>query len=325
MSQRPIHVNLADGDLENIKAQDDAAWIAGLLNGGGSTISCILPYGDNLSVSKVNNNKIKMSSGVYIMQGHAIKIPDQEDFTISSGTVGKNRIDLIVAEYRKGTDRDSYQIKVIKGSLYSGTPQKPTLQQENLFFGGSVRQEELAVVRLSGLDITSVALTATRIKGLADVAQQVSGFASAIDQKLDKTETVVNSNNLGTHPANYFAPMTKVTELLKQVGDLKTAEIEDSSISYGNPHLVLKSKWATLPRGETFRVSISSGATYSALVQKYSNAAYGSAIIFGYNMPPAFIQVSGGTWSPLHQLAMVRWGSGSPPSDLAVGEIWLEV
>ena len=46
MSQRPIHIDLAPSDPANIRAQDDAFWLAGLLGATGNNISCILPVGN---------------------------------------------------------------------------------------------------------------------------------------------------------------------------------------------------------------------------------------------------------------------------------------
>lgn len=171
MSQRAIHINLEATDSSNIRAEDDAAWINGILGGSASTVSCILPYGDRLSITKINNNRIKVSSGIFAMQGFCIKIPDNELFSIDNGSQGKKRIDLIVAEYRKDIKRDSYEIKVIKGESRVEAVAKDLLVGD-LHFGGSVRQEEIGRVLIDGTEIISVAKTAREIDGLSSLKQK---------------------------------------------------------------------------------------------------------------------------------------------------------
>ncbi len=203
MSQRPLQIKIASTDPKNITASDDAAWITGILGGSQSSVTCVLPFGDRLAVSKIDNNTVRMASGFFSMQGFGIKIPDSEDFTINSGAQGKKRIDLIVAEYRKGNERDSYEIKVIQGDQVASNPQPPTLTEEDLHFGGSLRQEEIARVILDGTEITSVAMTSKVIKGLTSIDEEINNIKSDYVQKINLND-VFNAYNQSSVPFTDF-------------------------------------------------------------------------------------------------------------------------
>ena len=157
-----------------------------------------------------------MAPGIFAMQGFCIKVPDAELFSIQSGAQGQNRIDLIVAEYIKGSPRDSYQIKVVQGTQTTGTPTAPSLTTQDLHFGGSTRQEEIGRVRLTGTAITSVTVTAVTIKGLTQLMQDIAAQAAAYTAAdiLAKLKTVdgagsgLDADLLDGQNADAFAPIT---------------------------------------------------------------------------------------------------------------------
>ncbi len=198
--QRPIHINLAVDDPSNIKAEDDAAWLTALLGSNASSTSAILPFGDRLEITKLNNNEVRMDSGVYSMQGFCIKIPDNEVFNINTGNQGKKRIDLLIAEYHKNSPRDSYEIKVIKGTPNVGAPEPPALTVQDLHFGGSIRQEEIARVLLDGTEIIDITVTAKVVKGLNAIDDEIT--------KIENGQTEIgkakDSDKLGGHAPNKF-------------------------------------------------------------------------------------------------------------------------
>ncbi len=159
MSQRPIHVNLSDTDTDNIKAQDDAAWLNSIVAGDNRDDTVSLYYGDNLELTIINDNKVRLGSGLICMQGHILRIPDYEEFVIQNGVVGKKRIDLLVAEYRKGSDRDYYNLKIVTGEFSANDPVKPSLIKQDIFSSGTVYQEEIAVIEIRSTTIMSARLT----------------------------------------------------------------------------------------------------------------------------------------------------------------------
>lgn len=207
MAQRPIHINLAVSDPKNIQAENDAAVISGIIGASAASASGILAFGNRMEMSKVDNNSIRISDGVYANQGFCLQIPDAEILTILSGSLGKSRIDLIVSEFRKGAERDSHEIKIIQGELFDSDPVAPTLTVEDLHGAGAVRQEEIGRVILTGTDITSVARTAPVLKGLTEIAGSIGNLSSlatsykstlvgAINEIQDNSSLLVGSRGL---------------------------------------------------------------------------------------------------------------------------------
>lgn len=222
MAQRPIHINLAVSDPKNIQAENDAAVISGIIGASAASASGILAFGNRMEVSKVDNNSVRISDGVYANQGFCLQIPDSEILTILSGSLGKMRIDLIVSEFRKGAERDSHEIKIIQGELYDSSPVAPELIVEDLHGAGAVRQEEIGRVILTGTDITSVARTAPVLKGLTEIAGSIGNLSSlatsykndlvwAINELKDMIDSILANNSLLKLNLNFTNGGTVIT------------------------------------------------------------------------------------------------------------------
>lgn len=180
MAVKAIHINLDISDPHNIKAEDDAAWLGAITGGSTGPVSGILPWGDRLRATKVSDTKVRLSSGLYSMQGFVIKVIDNEEFTIKPGSQGMQRIDVIVAEYKKGSPRDSYTLKVIQGTQASSSPTTPNLTSQNLHFGGSLRQEIIARITINGTTLQQVTTVAPVVKGLSEMITLVDSIRSDV-------------------------------------------------------------------------------------------------------------------------------------------------
>jgi hypothetical protein len=164
MAEKAITINTAPEAEAHIFAQDDAAIFHSILGGA----SGILPGESLMPATKISNNLVRIGPGVFSNQGYMVRIAtgDYKDLTIDSGTAGMNRYDLIVAEFTRVGAVDSHVLKVVKGTATSGTPDDPTLTQQNLDQSGTVRQEPLYRVRLSGTTLTQIDLLATQLPNL---------------------------------------------------------------------------------------------------------------------------------------------------------------
>ena len=205
MSQRPIHIDLAPTDAANINAEDDAFWIAGMLGATGNAVSGILPIGGRMAISKTSDNEVVLQSGAFAMQGFVISIPDAESFTIASGVQGKKRLDLIVAEYIKGTPRSSYQLKVVQGTQGDDYV-TPSLTTQDLHAGGTTRQEAIAQVKLNGIDIVEQTIVTTTFKGLTDLfaSIQPAALLTAI-KTVDGAGSGLDADLLDGKHGSYYA------------------------------------------------------------------------------------------------------------------------
>lgn len=124
MAQKGIIINT--NEAGHVDASDHAFLFKSIFGDSG-----ILNIGNKLAVTKINNNKIRLNSGIYIMSnGVPIKIDGYEDFTITSGTLGRKRKDAVIAEYIKdgnGEGDDIARIKILTGNYAISNPQLPAI------------------------------------------------------------------------------------------------------------------------------------------------------------------------------------------------------
>lgn len=112
-----ITINTPAEDEAHIYAEDDAAIYQSIFGVDG-----VLDIGSKLSATIQSNNTIRISDGVIVCGGHIgrNRYADYTDITITNGTPGRNRIDLIVAEFSTsgfgGTD--AYTIKNIRAQRH---------------------------------------------------------------------------------------------------------------------------------------------------------------------------------------------------------------
>ena len=109
----------------HVKAADSASLNAALFGTG----EYVLNRGNQLSASAISANTVRVLDGDIMLQGRHIRIDEGQhvDVTISSGTSGYRRNDLIVCRYQRngGTGVESADLAVIKGTPTTGTPTDP--------------------------------------------------------------------------------------------------------------------------------------------------------------------------------------------------------
>lgn len=157
MGMKAITIYTPDTETPHIYAEDDAQIHRALIGSSGITLA------DNqLVCSIVNDNTIRLQSGLYSMQGYmlAVQSGTTQDFTIDSGSAGAYRHDLLVADFVRGggSVADAFEFKIIKGTnaTSAAAAVDPAITQDNLTTGGSHRQEILYRIVISGTVISSV-------------------------------------------------------------------------------------------------------------------------------------------------------------------------
>lgn len=164
MAQKAITIYTPPSATPHINAEDDAQIYRGLLGGSG-----ILLADGNLALSKVDNNTVRMQSGVFSNQGYLLCVQGGTtvDFAIDNGTAGAFRHDLIVAHFTRGGGEtpDAHVIEVVKGTdaATAAGAADPTLIQGDLTAGGTERQEPIWRVLLEGTTITGIQMVAVNI------------------------------------------------------------------------------------------------------------------------------------------------------------------
>ena len=157
MGQKAITIFTPDTLDPHIFAEDDAQVHRAIFGGSGITDA-----DERLAATIVDNNTIRLASGLYSNMGYLHVVPAGEtlSLTIGSGTSGVFRRDLIISEFIRGggSVSDTLQFRVLQGEEAStlGEAVRPTLTQDNIAAGGSTRQEALYEVVISGVNITEL-------------------------------------------------------------------------------------------------------------------------------------------------------------------------
>lgn len=141
---------------EHITSADQGSFNASFFGTG----QFVMEAGKQFAASIVDNNTVRVLDGDMLMQGRHIRIPPDmyEDMTITTGTAGKNRIDLICMTYEKsisdGTEK-AY-LEVIKGTETEGTPQPPEYAAGNILEGADRNQMPLYRVAVYGVVLSEL-------------------------------------------------------------------------------------------------------------------------------------------------------------------------
>lgn len=157
MAQKAITIYTPDSATPHIYAEDDAQIHRALIGSSGITLA------DNqLACTIVNDNTVRLASGLYSMQGYmlAVQSGTTQDLTVDSGSAGAYRHDLVVADFVRGggDTADAFEFKIVKGTNASSASgaEDPALTQDNLTTGGSHRQEALYRLNINGTDLATV-------------------------------------------------------------------------------------------------------------------------------------------------------------------------
>ena len=141
---------------QNVTASLDAHMHAALV-GAGSYVTAV---GNRLAASIVDTNTIRLADGALFLQGLFACIPTGQyaDVSITSGSQGQNRLDLIGFQYTKNvaTGQETGTFVAIKGTPVTGTPQAPAYTAGDCLSGDVSAFPPLYLVRLTGLIVESV-------------------------------------------------------------------------------------------------------------------------------------------------------------------------
>lgn len=155
--------------------------------------SYVLQTGSQLTAEVSSNNEIKVRDGVIMHQGCAasIKKNTYDSLTITNGSQGMKRVDLIVARYSRdpSTNEESLTLKVIQGTPSENSPTVPGYTTGDIQSGDLVADMPLYQVILNGLNITEV-------KKLFSVQGSIAELSSKLtntNTNLAKANTVLEN------------------------------------------------------------------------------------------------------------------------------------
>lgn len=153
--------------------------------------SYILDVGEQLAAEIVSANEVRIRDGVLSHQGCVASI-DQgayDSLTISNGSQGLLRTDLIVARYSKDTETnvESMELVVIEGEAVASDPVAPAYNEGDIQAGDSPVDMPLYHVNINGVSLESVTQVATSLSNIEELQTAVSELNSNKQNKIKFT------------------------------------------------------------------------------------------------------------------------------------------
>ena len=164
--------------LPHVTSQQFRQMLEGIIGQG----SYIITSGENLKPELSSNNLLKIRSGMMAHHGciSCVDIGTYDEVTLTNGSQGMKRIDLIVNRYTRNaeTDVENCSWKVIQGKPVASNPAVPAYTSGNLQNGDTVDECPVFEVHFDGINVTEV-------KSLLSVTDGLSGLS----RKLTNTNT----------------------------------------------------------------------------------------------------------------------------------------
>lgn len=162
----------------HVTSQQFRQMLEGIIGQG----SYIITSGENLKPELSSNNLLKIRSGMMAHHGciSCVDIGTYDEVTLTNGSQGMKRIDLIVNRYTRNaeTEVENCSWKVIQGKPVASNPAVPAYTSGNLQNGDTVDECPVFEVHFDGINVTEV-------KSLLSVTDGLSGFS----RKLTNTNT----------------------------------------------------------------------------------------------------------------------------------------
>lgn len=166
----------------HVTSQQFRQMLEGIIGQG----SYIITSGENLKPELSSNNLLKIRSGMMAHHGciSCVDIGTYDEVTLTNGSQGMKRIDLIVNRYTRNaeTEVENCSWKVIQGTPVASNPAVPAYTSGNLQNGDLVDECPAFEVHYDGINVTEV-------KSLLSVADGLSELSS----NLTKTNTVLEN------------------------------------------------------------------------------------------------------------------------------------
>ena len=170
----------------HVTSQQFRQMLEGIIGQG----SYIITSGENLKPELSSNNLLKIRSGMMAHHGciSCVDIGTYDEVTLTNGSQGMKRIDLIVNRYTRNaeTEVENCSWKVIQGKPVASNPAVPVYTSGNLQNGDLVDECPAFEVHYDGINVTEV-------KSLLSVTVGLSGLSSNLTKANSKI-TTTNTN-----------------------------------------------------------------------------------------------------------------------------------
>lgn len=265
----------------HITAQEDRDINLGIV-GKSTTELYVLDVGQQLEAEIVSANEVRVKDGLLIMQGCAASIDygSYDALTISNGSQGMQRIDVIAAEYEKDGDTnvESVTLVVVEGTPAASDPSVPSLTSGSIQAGDSLVQMPLYYVTIDGVSISSVDAQFTVSKNLAALTSPTESFSGTMASNISGRCGGIYDKLTGTVRINFCASKSS------DIGTSDTlitipAAYRPSSTVYGSG--VIETYISNEYRSRAYQVSLNSSGQIKQGYSSYARSAFG---VFEYTL-----------------------------------------
>ena len=229
-----VHLITGYKGKEHIQSKDARSFNAAMFGAG----EFVMEIGEQIGASITNNNTVRVLDGDILMQGAHIRIETgtYEDLTVTTGTAGKKRIDLIVMTYEKDASQGTELafLEVIKGTETEGTASVPEYTTGVLSEGALKNQMPLYKVEIEGVVLSTIEPLFKTIPTYKTLAEKYAAQFEATINALkgaDILDTIeeIQANTQG----NMFAGALGVKEGFAELNNSLTYKKSGTSAFYG--------------------------------------------------------------------------------------------
>ena len=160
----------------HVTSQQFRQMLEGIIGQG----SYIITSGENLKPELSSNNLLKIRSGMMAHHGciSCVDIGTYDEVTLTNGSQGTKRIDLIVNRYTRNaeTEVENCSWKVIQGTPVASNPAAPAYTSGNLQDGDLVDDCPAFEVHYDGINVTEVKSLLSVTDGLSELNSKLSVY-----------------------------------------------------------------------------------------------------------------------------------------------------
>ena len=157
----------------HVTSQQFRQMLEGIIGQG----SYIITSGENLKPELSSNNLMKIRSGMMAHHGciSCVDIGTYDEVTLTNGSQGMKRIDLIVNRYTRNaeTEVEKCSWKVIQGTPVASNPAVPAYTSGNLQDGDLVDDCPAFEVHYDGINVTEVKSLLSVTDGLSELSSNL--------------------------------------------------------------------------------------------------------------------------------------------------------
>lgn len=180
----------------HVTSQQFRQMLEGIIGQG----SYIITSGENLKPELSSNNLLKIRSGMMAHHGciSCVDIGTYDEVTLTNGSQGMKRIDLIVNRYTRNaeTEVENCSWKVIQGTPVASNPAVPAYTSGNLQDGDLVDECPAFEVHYDGINVTEVKSLLSVTDGLSELSSKITAMNNIIKNvEITKTNLKVAANS----------------------------------------------------------------------------------------------------------------------------------